>query len=124
MRHAQISGHTVILGAQAGLLPYGDPDLPSQPLRYEDRRKYVYRLHRHLYGMKDSPRGWDQLFSSVCTDFGLTRLKSDECVFVKFVNNSKTRIQHIPSNLANIIEATALGPKTTESTRTVRTQQR
>jgi len=22
---------------------------------YEDRRKYVYRLHRHLYGMKDSP---------------------------------------------------------------------
>ena len=24
---------------------------------YEDRRKYVYRLHRHLYGMKDSPRG-------------------------------------------------------------------
>jgi len=27
VRHAQISGHTVILGAQAGLLPYGDPDL-------------------------------------------------------------------------------------------------
>ena len=25
--------------------------------RYEDRRKYVYRLHCHLYGMKDSPRG-------------------------------------------------------------------
>ena len=78
---------------------------------YEDRRKYVYRLHRHLYGMKDSPRGWGQLFSSVCTDFGLTRLKSDECVFVKFVNNSKTRIQNIPSNLANIIEATALVPE-------------
>ena len=50
---------------------------------YEDRRKYVYRLHRHLYCMKDSPRGWGQLFSSVCTDFGLTRLKSDEGVFVK-----------------------------------------
>ena len=27
VRHAQNSGHTVILGAQAGLLPYGDPDL-------------------------------------------------------------------------------------------------
>jgi len=27
VRHAQHSGHTVILGAQAGLLPYGDPDL-------------------------------------------------------------------------------------------------
>jgi len=77
---------------------------------YEDRRKYVYRLHRHLYGMKDSPRGWGQLFASVCTDFGLTRLKSDECVFVKFVNNSKTRIQSVQPNLANIIETTALVP--------------
>jgi len=38
------------------------------------------------------PWGWGQLFASVCTDFSLTRLKSDECVFVKFVNNSKTRI--------------------------------
>ena len=27
MRHAQIAGHTVILGAQAELLPYGDPEL-------------------------------------------------------------------------------------------------
>jgi len=78
---------------------------------YEDRRKYVYRFHRHLYGMKDSPRGLGQLFASVCTDFGLTRLKSDECVFVKFVNNSKTRIQNVQPNLANIIEATALVPE-------------
>jgi len=27
VRHAQLAGHTVILGAQAGLLPYGDPEL-------------------------------------------------------------------------------------------------
>ena len=27
MRHGQLAGHTVILGAQAGLLPYGDPEL-------------------------------------------------------------------------------------------------
>jgi len=47
---------------------------------YEERRKYVYHLHRHLYGMKDSPRGWGQLFASVCTEIGLSRLKSDECV--------------------------------------------
>jgi len=60
--------------------------------------------------MKHSPRGWGQLFASVCTDFGLTRLKSDECVFVKFVNHSKTQIQNVQPNLANIIEATALVP--------------
>jgi len=27
VRHAQLAGHTVILGVQAGLLPYGDPKL-------------------------------------------------------------------------------------------------
>ena len=75
---------------------------------YKDRRKYVYRLHRYLYGMQDSPRGWGQLFASVCTDFRLTHLKSDECVFVKFVNYSKTRIQNMQPDFANIIEATAL----------------
>jgi len=75
---------------------------------YEDRRKYVYRLHRRIYGMKDSPRGWGQLFASVCTDFGITRLKSEECVFVQFGNNSKTQIQNMQPNLANIIEATTL----------------
>jgi len=58
--------------------------------------------------MKDSPRGWGQLFASVCTDFGITRLKSEECVFVQFGNNSKTQIQNMQPNLANIIEATTL----------------
>jgi len=78
---------------------------------YEDRRKFVYRLHRHLYGMKDSPRGWGQLFASVCIDFGLTRLKSDECVFVRFVNNSKQNKHYSPPNLANISEATSFVPE-------------
>ena len=36
---------------------------------YEDRRQYVYQLHKHLYGMKDSPRGWSKLFSSVCLTY-------------------------------------------------------
>ena len=63
---------------------------------YEDRRKYIYQLHRHLCGMKDSPQGWGQLFASVC---------------VKFDNNSKSRIQNMQPNLANIIEATAFVPE-------------
>jgi len=77
---------------------------------YEDRCRYVYRLHRRLYGMRDIPRGWGQLFASVCTDFGLTRLNCDECVFVRFVNNSKSRIQCMQPNLANIIEDTVFVP--------------
>ena len=61
--------------------------------------------------MKNSPRGWVQLFASICTDFGQTRLKSDESVFVKFVSNSKTRIQYVQPNLTNIIETTAHVPE-------------
>ena len=57
---------------------------------YEDRRQYVYELHKHLYGMKDSPRGWSKLFSSVCLTHGFSQLKSDECVFVKIVPNTKS----------------------------------
>jgi len=78
---------------------------------YEDRSKYVYRLLCHLYGMKDSPRGWGQLFANVCKDFGLTNLKSDECFFVKSVNNSKSQIHNIHPNLAKINDATAFVPK-------------
>ncbi|NBO65472.1 MAG: hypothetical protein EBU88_11640, partial [Acidobacteria bacterium] len=44
---------------------------------YEDRRHYVYQLHKHLYGMKDSPRGWSKLFTSVCLKYGFSQLKSD-----------------------------------------------
>ena len=49
--------------------------------------------------------------ASVCTDFGLTCLKSDEYVFVKIVNNSNSRIQNIQPNSANFVEATAFVPK-------------
>jgi len=42
VRHAQIAGHTVILGAQAGLLPYGDPELFVPFL--EDKSTGLWRL--------------------------------------------------------------------------------
>ena len=40
--------------------------------------------------MKDSPRGWSKLFSSVCLTYGFSQLKSDECVFVKIVPNTNS----------------------------------
>ena len=66
---------------------------------YEDRRLYVYQLHRYLYGMKDAPRGYNQLFASLCRSHGMTQLKSDECVFIKFCNNSKSDPLHQMPNL-------------------------
>jgi hypothetical protein len=57
---------------------------------YEVRRQYVYQFHKHLYGMKDSPCGWSKLVRSVGLKYGFAQLKSDECVFVKIVPNTKS----------------------------------
>jgi hypothetical protein len=40
--------------------------------------------------MKDSPRGWSKFFTSVCLKYGFSQLKSDECVFVKIIPNTKS----------------------------------
>lgn len=39
--------------------------------------------------MKDSPRGYNLHFNKVCTDYGLTRCVSDECVYIKVESNDK-----------------------------------
>jgi hypothetical protein len=57
---------------------------------YEGRRQYVYQFHQHLYGMKDSPCGWSKLVRSVGLNYGFAQLKSDACVFVKIVPNTKS----------------------------------
>ena len=58
---------------------------------YEDPTKYVYLLHKSLYGMIQSPRAWYQLWCTICTTFGLTKLVTDGCVHIKYMNNKKTR---------------------------------
>ena len=72
-------------------IPDTDPPLYCDPTEgFEDKRKWVYRLLQNLYGMKQSPRAYNQLFAEICRAYGLTQLKSDECVFVKMANNSKS----------------------------------
>ena len=41
----------------------------------------VCRLHRSLYGLKQSLQAWFGLFSSVVQEFGMTRSTSDQYVF-------------------------------------------
>ena len=72
-------------------IPDNDPPLYCDPPEgFEDKRKWVYRLLRNLYGMKQSPRAYNHLFAEICRTYGLTQLKSDECVFVTMANNSKS----------------------------------
>ena len=41
----------------------------------------VCRLHRSLYGLKQSPRAWFGRFSSMIQEFSMTRSTSDHSVF-------------------------------------------
>jgi hypothetical protein len=80
--------HVQVAFIQSVIDPSRPPVYCEPTEGYEDRRQYVYQLHKHLYGMKDSRRGWSKLFSSVCLKHGFAQLKSDEYVFVKIVSNT------------------------------------
>ena len=48
-------------------IPDTDPPLYCDPPEgFEDKRKWVYRLLRNLYGMKQSPRAYNKLFAEIC----------------------------------------------------------
>ena len=43
----------------------------------------VCRLHRSLYGLKQSPRAWFGKFSTVLQEFGMTRSGADHSMFYR-----------------------------------------
>jgi hypothetical protein len=74
---------------------------------YKSRTESVYLLKRYLYGMKDSPRGYNLHFNSVCLSYGLKRCISDECVYIKIESND---------NHNKEIPAASLGVLTSQTT--------
>ena len=63
-----------------------DPNEPplycTPPDGFENKKDFVYVLRKHLYGLKQAPRGWALKLRSILIDFGLTRLHTDEAVFL------------------------------------------
>ena len=59
----------------------------EQPPGYisEDKSNQVYKLHRNLYGLKQSPRCWNVKFVSFLNKFNFVNIESDKCVFVGIV---------------------------------------
>ena len=57
----------------------------EQPPGYEVKGKenLVCKLKRSLYGLKQSPRCWNQRFTTYLQELGFEKCESDYCVFVK-----------------------------------------
>ena len=49
----------------------------------------VCKLHRSLYGLKQSPRAWFSRFSSVVQEFGMIRNTSDHFVFYRHTSTGQ-----------------------------------
>jgi len=56
----------------------------EQPEGYEvpGKEDYVCLLRKTLYGLKQSPRAWFQLITTVLVDFDFQQCESDPCIFI------------------------------------------
>jgi transposase InsO family protein len=55
----------------------------QQPPLFEDGTPRVCRLHRTLYGLKQSGRVWNLQLNDSFLKLGYTRLTSDQCVYIR-----------------------------------------
>jgi len=46
------------------------------------KKDQVCKLHKAFYGLKLAPRAWNKSLVQFLSDFGLSQLKSDVCVFI------------------------------------------
>ena len=99
-------------------LPPGHPQSSDSTL--------ACRLHKSIYGLKQSPRAWHAQLSAVLEDFGFTRSNADSSLFVKLtpkvklmvliyvddliiVGNDDKAISHLKTTLQQHFPITNLG---------------
>ena len=99
-------------------LPPGHPQSSDSNL--------VCRLHKSIYGLKQSPRAWHAQLSAVLEDIGFTRSNADSSLFVKLtpkvklmvliyvddliiVGNDDKAISHLKTTLQQHFPITDLG---------------
>lgn len=64
-------------------------EIPEGSLINEVNKKdYVWKLNKSLYGLKTSPKSWNNLFSSVMTELGFKSTMNEPCLFVYIFNDT------------------------------------
>ncbi|KAH9291902.1 hypothetical protein KI387_042909 [Taxus chinensis] len=100
----------------------------TQPESFKIKGKedLVCRLKKSLYGLKQSPRMWNQKFDRYVLRLGLERSKADPCVYFKhegeyyviivlyvddmlLIGNSKKLVSHVKSQLSSHFDMKDLG---------------
>lgn len=86
----------------------------------EDRNK-VLKLNRALYGLKESPKCWNNKFNEIMKDLDFERSQYDFCLYTKedvwlivfvddlIITGDKNKVQDVVNNLKNKLNAKDLG---------------
>lgn len=98
----------------------------EQPEGFLADPKLKCKLVRSLYGLKQSPRCWNQAFTSFLTKFGFRQSDTDHCLFVSerattlmlalyvddglIVGSSKTEVEEVLRHLKKGFEITIVNP--------------
>ena len=66
----------------------------EQPSRFVARGEFglVCKLHRSLFGLKQSPRAWFSRFSSMVQEFDMTQSTSDHFVFYHHISSGQCHL--------------------------------
>ena len=61
----------------------------EQPEGFQDSTRKVCKLNKSLYGLKQSPRCWNERFKDVLFRFGLRESEADSCLFYRVTSADK-----------------------------------
>lgn len=83
-----------------GILPPKEEVYMRQPPGFDNGTSKVLRLHKAIYGLKQSGRIWNQQLNAYFVENGWVRLLSDQCIYTQFRNDSTTAVAVHMDNMA------------------------